>query len=607
MIRKLVITLLSGALCLSVVIPALAVKYNEAPMLRVKVAAGELPPVDERLPEVPALVRDIAAENIDLEIGRYGGTMRMLPGNWPLWSEQMLLVPGLTFNLDELQGNILESFEASEDGMVFTFHMRKGLKWSDGFPVTTEDIRFWWEDFTLDKDITAAVPKPLTRGGEPLELEIVDDYTYRFIFKEAYGGFLSWYSSRYTHIYQVILPAHYMKQLHPRYTPLEEIEPRIKAMGYEKGEWLKLIVAQSLNIWYNKVEGPPNLIPWMVVESSPTQIIYERNPYYFKVDSAGNQLPYIDKIKEMIVVDAEAGMMKTLADEIDIGRGGAEVVPLILEHAKNTRVQWLSQVSSENINFNLTNLDPVWREVVRDPRFRKAVSHAINRQTIIETVYLGQAGFPTWIPSEYDPEKANRLLDEMGLDKRDEEGYRLGPDGKRFVVPFVVGWGTIPALEMDISDMEAVGIRTTMKTVDEVFRAELAEANELKATIGGFHPELWPFTIPDWQPVYWDSTRWWCPLWAQWLLSDGEKGEEPPAEVTRLYELYNLMMRTTDKTVFNQSWQEVEDLWYENVFNVLIVWPEKGPFWTSKNLGNVAHGGTVMGATYNGEQMFFRE
>jgi len=558
-IRKLGVILLAGAICLLGTTSALAMKYNESPMLKTKVAAGLLPPVEERLPEEPFVVGSgilVPKGNLDFEVGQYGGTLRSVqpapdwnPDIFVMNDENLLSAPGIL--AEGIMGNVVKSFEVSEDGKVFTFHMRKGLKWSDGVPVTSEDVLFTYEDVLLNEKLTPTFPRWMRAGnkadGEPLKLEVIDDYTFRISFAEPYAGFPCWLTiigwKGYT---EFLRPKHYLKNFHIRYTPLEKLEPLIKEESLAEGEWWTLFNLKDILNWEltnPRAVGFPTLNAWMMVKATPTIITYERNPYYFKVDVDGNQLPYIDRIRSEVVSDVEMSTMKVLAGEVDFLREDATLESLALykenEEAGGYRVVLLDMhVDPVNVHLNQTYPDPVWQKVVRDVRFRKALSLAINREEIIDAVYFGFAEPSELVPSEYDPEAANRLLDEVGLDKRDAEGYRLGPDGKTFVIPFEIAKHAadiVPVTELVIEHWKKVGVKATIKTIDPGLWDTRAAANDLKATAMWNHAPLWwgwggPFG-------YGDIDRFDWPLWWDWYDSGGRIGEEPPADVKKFLDL----------------------------------------------------------------------
>jgi len=626
-IRKMLIILMSGVICLLGTTLALAIKYNEAPMLKAKVAAGLLPPVEERLPEEPFVVGPgvlLPEDELDFEVGQYGGTLRSVHLS-PEWSpdvfvmedEPLVMGPGLTG--ENIRGNVLKSFEVSKDQRIFTFHMREGLKWSDGVPVTTEDVLFAYEDVLLNKELTPVFPRWMRAGnkasGEPMKLEVIDDYTFRISFAEPYGGFpVQLAICQWRGYTDLLKPKHYLKQFHPRYTPLEKLKPLIKEEGFGEDEWWSLFTLKDITNWeitHSEAVGFPTLTPWVPVKVTPKVHVYERNPYYFKVDEKGNQLPYIDKIRSELVADTEMMTMKVIAGEVDFlyEALALEKVPLLKENEKKGGYRTVildSHTWPATIYLNLTYEDPVWRKVVRDVRFRKALNMSINREEIIDNLWLGfGASPPESIPSVYDPEKANQLLDEMGLDKRDAEGWRLGPDGKTFVIPFEICGRTsemIPTTELVAEYFKSVGIKTTIKTIDPSLRNQRNAANQLKATVERNHGPIWWLRAT----ANWYLPDTWGPLWNLWFTTNGKEGEEPPAEVKRFVDLVLASMVVSPEER-QKIIDEYERILYDNIFFIVPVEKEKRPDIAAANLGNVAHGGASIGACFGAEQFFFKK
>ena len=430
----------------------------EAPMLAERVAAGELPPLEERLPAEPFVVGPgvlMSEEDLpDWEPGEYGGVLRSAhfrpdwnPDIFVMINEPLLSAPGL--GVDGIRGNVLKDYEVNEDNTEFIFHMREGMKWSDGEPVTTEDVRFVYEDIYLNENLTPSFPRRFRTGysaaGEPMELEVIDDYTFKVTYPEPYGGFLrnlvieGW--NGYT---ELIRPAHYLKQFHADYTDVAELQPMLEEMGLTD-EWWQLFTAKDCLSW--DVNEPmclntPRLGPWLLVENdTPGLLKFERNPYYHKVDTEGKQLPYIDELLSVLTEDVEMLNLNIFTGDVDFMREstGLVKVPLYKENEEKggfITVLLDMHVDSSNLFINQTFDDPVWREVVQDIRFRQAVSLAVDREEMIESLYYGFASLPeVSVPEDLiarDLDRANALLDEMGLDQRDDDGWRLGPDGERF-------------------------------------------------------------------------------------------------------------------------------------------------------------------------------
>ena len=604
--------------------------YNEAPMLQELVAAGRLPSVDERLPEEPFVVGQgvlITNEHLDFEIGKYGGTLRLVhfrvgwnPDTFVMGNEPLLSAPGIS--VKGIRGNILHSFEVSDDNKTFTFHMRKGLKWSDGVPVTIEDVLYAYEDVLMNKEITPSVPAWLRAGnspdGEPMKLDVIDDWTFRIRFAQPYGGFLSQLTIVGWRGYNDLLkPKHHLKQFHVRYTPLEKLEPMIREAGFEKGEWARLYSAKGFtsraDLFRPKGLGLPSLAPWVMVSTTPTLVRYERNPYYFKVDPEGNQLPYIDRLRDEQSADVETSNIRVMAGEVDFFREGGSVINLPLykenEEKGGFRAVLLNWHGSSYITLNHTHSDPVFRGLVRDVRFRRALNMGLNREEILEVIRFGLASLPEIVPSDHDPVKANQLLDEMGLSRRDAEGWRLRPDGKRLVIHLEISSrhpDFVPTSELVVDYWKELGIELKAKTIDSTLRATRSNANELMATMEANHMPIWRVAggfNSDYLP--W---RDWGTLWGAWYKSKGKEGEKPPADIERMYELSEL---TSTAVPFSpeseKGFDELYASFYENVYFFHILENIKQTLLVSSRLGNVPHDGFTIGVNYSVEQMFFKE
>ncbi|MGQ9631816.1 MAG: ABC transporter substrate-binding protein [bacterium] len=628
--RKLVV--LAVAVCLVVVasVGAQVKKYNEPPMLLERVRQGKLPPVEQRLPKEPFVIGQgvlVDKGDLNFEIGQYGGILRMAQPD-PAWNpdiflasrEALLETPGV--NGTNVIPSIVRDYKVSADEKVFTFYMREGLKWSDGTPVTSEDVLFTYEDVLLNKDLTPVFPQWMKAAnkpdGEPMKLEVLDKYTFRVSFTQPYGGLPAWLSiigwKGYT---DWLKPKHYLKQFHVKYTPLEKLEPEIQKAGLAKGEWWSLFNQKDVTVWEltrPEAIGFPVLYPWIMVEAGPQIIIYERNPYYFKVDPAGNQLPYIDGIRSEVVQDVEMVNMKVLAGEIDYLREDASIHNLTLYKENEKKggyrtVLYPTPGNPVNVRFNLTYPDPVWRQVVRDVRFRRALTHAINRKEIIDAIFFGFAEPEDMMPNEYDPARANQLLDEMGMSKHDADGYRLGPDGKTFVIPFEVaklGPWIVPVTEMVVEHFKAVGVKTTMKVIDAGLWSTRAGANEIQATMVWDHRRVWwgwggPFGNGDIHRFVW-------PLWWSWHTSGGKMGEEPPAEVKKFFGLLDQSVTASPEKAPSIV-DEYRRLYGENIWFIELVKNDLHTTIVSQKLGNVPpeRRGTNNGNNIAGEQFFFRK
>jgi len=308
MIRKSMVVLLITGICLLGAIPALAqrqyatleeyekvtgkkiTKLSEAPILRTKVAAGELPPVEERLPKEPMVVEPIE------EIGQYGGNLRTACLGTA--DVATIYVPFLTEPLVRWDRtgtvvipNVAKKWSISKDARTYTFYLRKGMKWSDGTPLTADDILFWYKDIALNKELTPVFYSWLTTGGEPVEVKKIDDYTVQFRFSQtnvlflknvAFQGSMPWSN--------MITPKHYLKQFHPNYVPKEKLITMTKEAGFD--HWFQLFLDKKD---YVQNSAYPVITAWQSTGSMAGRTLHtlKRNPYYWKVDPHGNQLPYL--------------------------------------------------------------------------------------------------------------------------------------------------------------------------------------------------------------------------------------------------------------------------------------------------------------------------
>ncbi len=603
-------------------------QYSEAPGLAELVAAGELPSVDERLPTEPFIVGPgviVSEEELpDWTPGQYGGSLRFAHGN-PNWNpdvfimlnEPFLMAPGI--GVAGIRGNVAKDFEVEDDNKVFTFHMREGLKWSDGEPVTTEDVRFVYEDIYLNEKVTASFPVKFKAAGkpdgEPMTLEIIGDYTFRITFAEPYGGFLRELTIKGWQGYtDLVRPAHHLKQFHPTYTPLEELKPLLEEQGLED-EWWQLFNQKDCTNWeVTRAECTdyPSLTPWVKVESPSGIMTFERNPYYFKVDTEGQQLPYIDDVVSVEVGDVEAVNLKLLTGEVDFLREDTALIKLPLykenEEKAGIRITLLeTHVDPTALFLNYTYDDPVWREVVNNVQFRKALNMSIKRQEIIDSVYFGLASPPELVPGDYNVEEANQILDEIGLDQRDDDGFRLGPDGNTFIIPIEFSDAAPdipPVAELLVEHFKDVGIKTTIKQIDGSLLGQRADANELQATI------LWSVQ-PMWRDGTWTDyipTSRWGRAWQIWYNTSGAEGEEPPADIKKLYEIHEGRVQAIPASLEDK--QLTEDLYaahYDNVYVFNIAEKVNYALVTNAKLGNVQIAGQAIGSNNSGEQFFYKE
>ncbi len=585
-------------------------------MLADQVKAGKLPPIEQRLPKEPYVVTpgNLTSEQCaKLKIGKYGGTMRLgqeSPGGDPHIfigsNEGILWAPDAFDYAKGIQGNVVKSWEANADNTVFTFKMREGLKWSDGQPVTTEDVKFAYEDVLLNDKITPIFPNYLRTGmsasGSPGVVKIIDDYTFSVTFDKPYGSFPAQIAIAGWRGYGgLIKPKHYLKQFHIKYTPQAELAPKLKAASIPEDQWQNLFNSKQMTEWMWNITnesglGHPTLTAWILKKVDGGVFTFERNPYYFKVDAEGNQLPYIDGIRSEVVQDRETLTTRALMGEFDyLGeRSSLKKLPLMKEKEATGAIKvFIPKMHRLPINFtlNLTNSDPTWRKVTGDVRFRRALSLAINRPEILKNFYLGQfAKLPSRSSSaEYSVDKANALLDEMGM-KKGADGFRAAPDGKPFSILFEVPENSddhVPMSELIAEYWKKVGVNTTVKKTDGTLVSQRFTANELQATAGWAHETIWPSAGWD---DYLPGNNW-GQLWHQWYTSQGKQGEEPPKEIKDLYDNHKKFMSAPigtpeSKAILDAIYKSYQD----NVWTFNVVEDSYYPTFVTKKMQNTPVG-----------------
>lgn len=593
--------------------------YNESPMLTKLVESGILPPVEERLPENPFVMDTLS----DPKEARYGGTLRMVhvdPFSAPdaniLNTEYIMLPPGHDGSLD-YTGNmipgIVESVTSNDLGTEFTFTLRKGMKWSDGHPLTTEDVRFTYEDILLNEMLTPVFPSFLVVDGEPCVIEILDEYTFKVTFAASYGGFIDRLATRMSGYAELIRPKHFFKKYHIAYTSIEEMKPELEAAELDGDQWWQLFNQVNTN-----VVGIPTLNAWVMVDRTTEVLRWERNPYYYRVDKAGNQLPYIDYLVSTLVNDTGIVPMKIVAGEMDFVRENVLLNQLGFysenQERGNYRIDlYKGDIYNGEIFLNLSNPDPVWNQVINDIRFRQALNLAIDREEIIDSIHFGFATVSDRSPSIYDPALANKLLDEMGLDKRDAEGWRLGPDGQRFEIPFdvasLMGW-ELPMTELLCQYWEDIGIKTSMRTVTASLWFTIGRSNEIKATAHwnasnnaismdrAYSRELMPDFIRSWGAGY-----------RTWYDTNGKSGETPPEIMVEYFEQYDLANKAPEESQRQAAIDRMLEIIYDDLLWISLTWPQRAKI-ISNDLKNVPSGEASFDSFtpfFHGMQFYFAE
>jgi len=454
---------------------------NESPILHELVEEKKMPPVEERVGTEPCVMKGVEG------VGKYGGTWLRLNGL--LLGSRMSYSGLVRFSPQgfPIVPHLAKGWNVSDDYKNWTFYLRKGIKWSDGYPFTSADIKYCWDNEINCPEVSGGniSQEFLTDKGEKCILICYsnDPYKVTFSFPEPKGLFLALLATSYGSRL-VNSPEHYLRNFHPLIGDKKLIKEAL--------EKTKLPSARALYYYIKASNNPyhPRMWPWIVrsYKANPPETAV-RNPYYWVVDEKGNQLPYIDRLmseqvaEDMVALRAAGGGVSFQERYIDY-----EDYTYLMEQRKEGDYKiyhWYpGDSSSFAIQFNLNRFTdpnhPEWakkRKLMRNKLFRQAMSLAINRKVIIKAVYNNQAVPMQVAPckespfynehafkafTEYKPEHANKLLDEIGLTNYDSEGYRTFKDKSPLIFYLdYPGGGMISddPVQFIVADWKKIGVR----------------------------------------------------------------------------------------------------------------------------------------------------
>ncbi|MFM9863942.1 MAG: ABC transporter substrate-binding protein [Micropepsaceae bacterium] len=582
--------------------------YLETPLLQADVAKKVLPAVAARVPGEPLLV-DLKAQG--RETGRHGGSLRILLSKEKdvrllnTWGYARLVVwtPKL-----ELKPDLLKSIDV-KDGRVFTFKLRAGHKWSNGQPFTTEDFRYFWEDVATNKELNpGGPPVEMLNGGEAPKVEIVDAVTVRYSWSKPNARFLaSLAQAREPYIYR---PAHYLKQFHAKYANASELAKN--AAAGKARSWAELHNRRDA-IDDNDNPAMPTLQPWVATTAMPaTRFVFKRNPFFHRVDTAGQQLPYADAI-EIAITDGGLVAAKTAAGDSDLQARGLSLADITVLKANEGKgkykvLTWpIAKGSQVALYPNLNANDAGWRKLMRDARFRHALALGINRADINKALFFGMAAegnnavlkaSPLFKPeyltanAGFDPKAANALLDQIGLTQPGPDGVRLMAD-KRPLELIIETAGESKdesdVLQLIAQHYKVLGIKVVIKPSDRTIMRSRAYAGEAVMTVWSG----WDTGIPtaDLSPAELAPTRQDTLIWPKWgnhFETNGKAGEAPdlPAakELLKLDAAWNAAKSPAERKA---AWERMLAIHAEQQFIIGTVSGVMQPIVVNAKLRNV--------------------
>lgn len=598
-------------------------QFREAPVLAERVQAGTLPPVDQRVPTEPLVLQPLH------ETGRYGGTWRGAfngPGDGE--NGNRINASDMMMSWDMVGAvevpSVARAWEVSADGRRTTLHLRRGMRWSDGSPFTADDFVFWFEDLYRNPAIVRAPMPEMQVDGRPGRVIRIDETTVVFEFdapnflvveqlgaQAGLGGQSYRQSGGLT--YGGYAPAAYLRQFLPRYSSEDEVNRRARAAGYENWvQYLHFIKDWQLN------PALPTLGPWRTVSPINTQVwMMERNPYYWMVDTEGNQLPYIDRVSLSLAENMEVINLRAASGAFDYQARHLQLANLPVLLANRERGNYRIDINLATYGADLAlhlntsyTADPEIGKWLGNVDFRRALSLGIDRDQLNETFWLGLGTPGSVVVAESSPEnpgpewrqhwatldvdRANQMLDGIGLSRRDSAGYRLRTDnGQRLILEVLAVQALQPyprQLEMIAQQLRRIGIFLDVRETERTLAYTRVQNNQHHifpwSNSGSEKLFLVPAYVLPVDPIN-SATG---PAFAEWFASNGARGRRPEDPmILRAQELYRSAAGLPEAQR-NAAAQEIWRIAVDQVWSIGVVGVSPGSFGvqlTSNRLRNV--------------------
>lgn len=554
--KKLVSLVLALAMLLSMASFAAAESaYTQAPYLDGK----DLPAVEERLP----VAADVMVEEME-SVGQYGGVLTMLQGGSSKWGPGKPTEEALfRFNTDgSIEPNVAKGYDVNENATVYTIYLREGMKWSDGVPFTSEDCRFFYEDLLIPGVTGKSVWEAMYSADENGEdktmatMQVIDDTTFTITFKYPKPSFLKELAINGKWFFA---PKHWLADKIPgeNYLTQEQADAKAVEMGYSDAS----AMGKELTYYYWIVQDRPTLRAWTIQGDFNAELcVWVRNPYYWKVDAEGKQLPYVDELHFRRYSDAEQALLWTMDGTADINAVAlADVETILNSEATCNLIEWSSvDWASNSLQLNLAIKDEDLRALFQNVKFRQALSIAVNREQIVELVDEGytevaqsapapgaQGYSETWSKAytQYDVAGAQALLAECGLTKG-EDGFYYFANGKKVVLNLQYqDEGHAALAELLKNDFTNLGIETTTRMYDRSIMEEMRSANNHEVTINWESFGTVSLSLrPDYFVPFRDYCVWGTAFGLWYKNAENEAGVEPPADVKAMLNTYDKMM-----------------------------------------------------------------
>ncbi len=588
---------------------ATALDITGAPSLDAAVASGDLPPAAERVPERPLIV---SFDQDYKSAGTHGGQIKMLMrrakdtrqmtvygyARLVRYSESLEIVP-----------DILEKVDVEDGGRQFTLHLRPGHKWSDGDDFTTEDFRYWWEDVANNEALfPVGPPAYMKAGGSYPSVEILDAHTIRYSWPVPHPDFLpglAQASPRY-----IYAPSHYLRQFHENYADAEALAALVEAEG--RRNWGSLHTNKG-RLYRNDNPDLPVLQPFHVETESPSErFVFERNPFFHRVDPNGLQLPYLDRV---IVNISEKKLIaaKTATGEVDLQARYLRFDDFTLlkqneqKEGYQTHLWKIAKGAHLALYPNMNQIDPVWRDLMREPDFRRALSLGVNRYEINRAIYFGLAteGQNTMLPGSplyaadlrenwatFDVEKANALLDGLGLERGLLDGVRRLPNGEKLEIIVETGGATTEetdVLQLITDTWREIGVSTFIKPLSTENLRNRVFAGESQFVIApGWENGLATADMSPRELAPTAQIQYQWPMWGQYFETNGNAGEPIDLpEAQRLKDLLNEWYGAPDHEARKRAWDEMLAIHSDQVFVIGLIAGVSQPVVVKNGLRNM--------------------